>query len=143
MKRPLVAGIIAACWPGLGHVYLREWRRALVWQLMVAGMILIVVPASVLTAEITPTVAGIQDLANQLTTEVSTFGMLTAAAVYGFNVADAMVHARMAIREQAARGKNQCPECGKDLDPDLQFCHWCTARLDAGESLDAGETKES
>ena len=29
----------------------------------------------------------------------------------------------------------ECPECGKELDPDLDFCPWCTTRLtgDAGE----------
>jgi endogenous inhibitor of DNA gyrase (YacG/DUF329 family) len=24
----------------------------------------------------------------------------------------------------------ECPECGKELDPELDFCPWCTTRFD-------------
>ncbi|PSP91758.1 zinc ribbon domain-containing protein, partial [Halobacteriales archaeon QH_8_68_33] len=27
-----------------------------------------------------------------------------------------------------------CPNCGEDLDPDLEFCHWCTERTDTRET---------
>jgi hypothetical protein len=33
-----------------------------------------------------------------------------------------------------ASGSTECPECGKELDPDLDFCPWCTTRLDVGTS---------
>jgi hypothetical protein len=23
-----------------------------------------------------------------------------------------------------------CPHCGNDLDPELEFCHWCTRAVD-------------
>jgi predicted amidophosphoribosyltransferase len=22
-----------------------------------------------------------------------------------------------------------CPNCGKEIDPDIEFCHWCTTEL--------------
>ena len=28
--------------------------------------------------------------------------------------------------------KKRCPHCGKELDPDLDFCPWCTTRLADG-----------
>jgi hypothetical protein len=31
-----------------------------------------------------------------------------------------------------------CPNCGKSVDPGLDFCHWCTERLDAPGDRDAG-----
>ena len=26
-----------------------------------------------------------------------------------------------------------CPHCGREVDPDLDFCHWCTERLSGAE----------
>ena len=26
----------------------------------------------------------------------------------------------------------ECPHCGRETDPDLDFCHWCTEPLDVG-----------
>lgn len=26
-----------------------------------------------------------------------------------------------------------CPHCGREIDPDLDFCHWCTERLPTAE----------
>ena len=30
-KRPLVAALLSFLQPGLGHLYLREWLRAILW----------------------------------------------------------------------------------------------------------------
>jgi predicted amidophosphoribosyltransferase len=42
------------------------------------------------------------------------------------SVGDAYVLAR----QGSSTDGQHCPSCGKELDEDLDFCHWCTQRLD-------------
>ncbi|MFC6836482.1 DUF7575 domain-containing protein [Halomarina ordinaria] len=43
-RRPWLAVALAFVYPGLGHVYLREWLRALLWFLLTVATALVVVP---------------------------------------------------------------------------------------------------
>jgi hypothetical protein len=36
-----------------------------------------------------------------------------------------------------------CPSCGKDVDPDLDFCHWCTERIAAEPDADSDDSGAS
>lgn len=45
-KRPLLAAVLAYICPGLGHVYLREWLRALLWFALMYTTTLLVIPES-------------------------------------------------------------------------------------------------
>ena len=123
-RRALIAGAIGMVGAvlgvaGAGHAYLRKWRRAIAWFSLVLGVGLVLVsafvdPATTSPAEMPPVVT------------VPLLALLLLSAV------DAYVVARRQVdRPQPdADGTVACPNCGKDVDPDLEFCHWCTDRLD-------------
>ena len=130
-KRPWLAVLLTLLIPGLGHLYIREWLRSLAWFLtyVLARRLLLpdeVAPESfsreafVEAAEATPPWASLAVLAVALLCTVEVYIL-----VRRYN--------ERAARERGA-GATTCPACGKELDSDLDFCHWCTTRLD--------ETKE-
>ena len=43
-KRPWLAAVLTVLIPGLGHLYLRLWGRALLWFVIVIGSVLVLVP---------------------------------------------------------------------------------------------------
>lgn len=119
-KRPWFAALLAALATGLGHLYLRRWSRGIGWLVASFGAsILFVDPAAV----------------DAFLTGNWTLGTLLAVAplfiVIGLSVVDAY---RIAQRQNAAASSSDgstesavaCPHCGHDLDPELEFCHWCT-----------------
>jgi hypothetical protein len=150
-KRPWLAALLGTLATGLGHFYLRRWKRGLGWFAVAVGVSALFVPPEAARA-----------LLSGSGGDVATLAPLLAVGVA--SVADAYVLARMSQREarggdKASAGQTpdpespshggsgggpavgpafgsadaECPECGKELDPDLDFCPWCTARL-AGET---------
>ncbi|MFA1610111.1 DUF7575 domain-containing protein [Halobellus rubicundus] len=153
-KRPWLAALLGTLATGLGHFYLRRWRRGLGWFLAAVVTSLVFVPA---------------DAAQALLTGGGDPSALFPMFVVGVaSVADAYVLARASQREARSRtgeptpddaadaesgdarsaatpsgvpgvggtvgeeptDGGTCPNCGKELDPDLDFCPWCTTRLD-------------
>ena len=150
-KRPWLAALLGTLATGLGHFYLRRWKRGLGWVAVALAVSALLVPPEAARA----LVSGGGDLA--------TLAPLLAVGVA--SVADAYVLARMQQREPRDRGGDgasvasesnpksepetgdrsviaagaagrvsgstdaECPECGKELDPELDFCPWCTTRL--------------
>lgn len=126
-KRPLIAVALAFIYPGLGHAYLRRWLRALLWFGLVVSAVVFIVPNDAFeTSESVFT--GVQAVSEQL----STGEALALASILFFNMLDAYVLAAYVDRptpgpdDQAAPS---CPHCGKELDEDLTFCHWCTTEI--------------
>ena len=150
-KRPWLAALLGTLVTGLGHFYLRRWKRGLGWVAAAIAASALLVPPEAARALL----SGGGD--------VTTLAPLLAVGVA--SVADAYVLARMqqretrdragdgaptgstsesepesepeprsrdgpAIGESSGSADAECPECGKELDPDLDFCPWCTARLD-------------
>ena len=122
-KRPWLAALMAVVITGLGHLYLREWFRAAMWYGFALSAALIFIPESSVQALIDsgarPPLA---EIAPILTVQL-------------LSVVDAY---RLAHRRNAMAGQTPCPHCGRPLDEDLQFCHWCTTELevvDEKESL--------
>lgn len=126
-KRPWLAALLAALVTGSGHLYLRRWRRALGWLVVSFGVsVLFVDPAAV----------------DELATGSWNLGTLLAVApmfiVVGLSVVDAYLLAR--LQNVDARPSDTstaseddsipCPHCGSELDPDLEFCHWCTKPIE-------------
>ncbi|WP_226023732.1 zinc ribbon domain-containing protein [Halomicrobium salinisoli] len=133
-KRPWLAALLAAVVTGLGHLYLRRWRRALGWLAAAVG-------ATVLLGE----PAALDALASG--TAVDPLAAAPSLIVGGLSVVDAYLVARaqngLARRTTAADGRlTHCPNCGKELDPDLSFCHWCTADLGEVDVATTDETEE-
>lgn len=132
--RPVLAAVLSALQPGLGHLYLRAWLRAALWAglwfgtlgaaLVSAGVDLSVGDAVVAVLGVFAAMDGIP-----LRSLVPLF------AVTVFATADAYLLARLDDRRRvAAAGAGRCPRCRKELDPSLDFCHWCTITLDGEES---------
>ncbi len=126
-KRPLVAAALGIVYPGLGHVYLRAWHRALLWFAAVVITIIVFVPESLLQGVATPS-----DLL-VVATNVPMEAAVALPMVAIFNAVDAYLTAK---RENAHVEGVRCPNCGKIVDEEISFCHWCTTEfvVDADDS---------
>lgn len=115
-----MAAVLAVIYPGLGHAYLRSWGRALLWFGAVVLTAALLIPSDIL--------AGISTPGDMMTAweAVPTEAAIGVFLVAVFNVIDAYwTGKRLNFAEQGVR----CPACGRPVDEDLSFCHWCTARL--------------
>jgi hypothetical protein len=121
-KRPWLAVVLAIVMPGLGHVYLRSWFRALLWFWMVVLSVVLFVPE-----ELVEGVGSMGD-ALALSSELPFEAQFALFAVIAFSAGDAYWQASRT--KQRVEGK-RCPHCGHELDEELEldFCHWCTQPL--------------
>lgn len=130
-KRPWLAALLALVYPGLGHLYLRAWLRALLWFGLIMSAVVVLVPdlssagagGPMATAE----AAWDATRALPLRTQALLTGMMVLEAF------DAFVLARRtgtAERGDDADAVGTCPNCGRELDEDLDFCPWCSTRLE-------------
>jgi len=125
-KRPLLAVVLAFVFPGLGHFYLRKWGRGLVW----IGLTLAVSTLLVVT--------GTVEMVDEFTTEAVLAAYrarpqeatIASVVISTLNVADAYWVAIRENRSQEIESGRKCPNCGRELDQDIDFCHWCTTRLE-------------
>jgi hypothetical protein len=106
---------------GAGHVYLREWRRAVAWFTFVLGVGLVLLsvfsdPASLANTD--PT-----DLPTTVTAPL--FLLLFLSSLDAYYVASRGVQG-----DGENEGGAKCPHCGGDLDPDVTFCPWCATELE-------------
>lgn len=142
-KRAWLAVLLSFLVPGVGHLYLREWLRAGFWFLTVllAGNLLIpmdAVPADGSFVEIiTETYR-----AAPLVAKLALVGLTFLCMLDAYWLAT-----RSRPRSTTGAGSLTCPNCGKEVDEDLDFCHWCSAELTAPErpaedDLTAGELNE-
>lgn len=132
-KRAFLAGLLALLYPGLGHIYLRAWKRAIGWFLLAIATVALVVPTEVIERvdpldspfAISETIAA-----------AASAGELTALlVVVGFSVADAYLLARRRQpASQSTESAQRCPSCRKELEGDLDFCPWCATELDEATS---------
>ncbi len=161
--RPLFAALLALVLPGLGHLLLRRWGRALVWHgTIVGGTIALFVLYDV--APVDP-LADPSTFAAAVPTEVS----IPVAFLVGLSAVDAYLVGRedattsrappAAVRSHAdgetsagsgspSDGEGRptmtgpgadastetvsevtCPNCGRETDAEIDFCHWCTEPL--------------
>lgn len=124
-KRPLIAVALAFVYPGLGHAYLKRWLRALLWFGLVVSAVVFVIPDSAI--EGSESVLGtVQAVSEQLSLGES----LALVSILVFNMIDAYVLAEHTDRQARRDEVVTCPQCGQELDEDLDFCHWCTTRFD-------------
>ena len=131
-KRPWIAALLVAFATGLGHLYLRRWRRAFGW---VAALFV----AAVLFSDPTPsnvvTPSGASDLRSALPILfVGVLSVLDAYVLARAQNASARRSVSIGRDDVSGRKRASCPNCGKDLDPELGFCHWCTTELNRRET---------
>jgi uncharacterized paraquat-inducible protein A len=140
-RRGVLAAVLGLVYPGLGHVYLRRWLRALAWFALALATAVLVVPPSAIEAFDTQGIQGLVEASKSFGPEVT----LSLLAVRALNVADAYL---VAVRDAAAKAAadamsgdeaaENCPSCGGELDQELDFCPWCTMRF----QRDADEESE-
>jgi hypothetical protein len=126
-KRPWLALLLGALVTGLGHIYLRRWRRATGWILLTVGASYLFVPAEALQTIHSGMLSSVRAIAPVL-------------LVSGLSLLDLYVLTRIQQHQTTAThaAENRvdtltCPHCGKETDPDLQFCQWCTGRFETLE----------
>lgn len=119
-KRAWLAALLCLLATGLGHLYLRRWRRGAGWFLLSYAVGLLVVPASALEGVLQ---------GDPIPLDV----LWPVLAVQAAAAADAYRIAAMTPASEPPDGGESapCPHCGKELDPELDFCHWCTSELPA------------
>lgn len=129
--RPFLAALLAVVQPGLGHLYLRKWVRATLWFGLWVGTVIIVLPVPNLTAS-TAGVAETLAAALNAMEGASIATRLTLLVVTTFSAVDAYW---LAVKDRAAPDAvTRCPNCGKEVDESIDFCHWCTEQLSGERS---------
>lgn len=139
-RRGLVAAGLSLVYPGIGHLYLRAWVRALAWFALAFATTAVLTPPDLLAA------FQQQGLSALTTSDIPQDLTLALLVVRALNVMDAYV---VAVRQAhpsdspddtpdsdagaAAGDPETCPNCGRELDDDIDFCPWCTHELDDDE----------
>lgn len=134
-KRPWLAVLLALVYPGLGHLYLRLWFRSLMWFGLMASSIVVLLPEAAVQqgdTGFTAAFVAVRDGVAALPLESQL--LLTSLTI--LQIVDAYVLARRS-GESGETGP-ECPSCGKELDEDIDFCHWCTTRLEESAADDEG-----
>ncbi len=140
-KRPWLAVLLAIIYPGLGHVYLRKWGRALLWFVVIIASTSFLIPDGAIPESVS--LDALTTAAEAMPLEVSLalliLSLLSVLDAYWLaNRANEM--ARSPVADRDGTGTADCPNCGKELDEDLDFCPWCTERLVEPEEDDDGRT---
>jgi hypothetical protein len=120
-KRPWLAVLLAVLGTGFGHLYLRRWMRAIGWVVVTVGVAFLFVPEAAIDGLLTGgEFAPLDVVPLVLVSAASTFDAYRLAVVNNYVVR---------LRERTTGSIAYCPECGRELDTDLAFCHWCSTRL--------------
>ena len=131
-RRALVAvlvGVLGATVgiAGAGHAYLREWRRAIAWFAFVlgTGLVLLSVYSDPVTAAESP----------------SALPMTVTGPILVLLVLSTLDAYRLALTAgESGDGEGpSCPYCGHEVDPELDFCPWCTERFEEAGAADRAE----
>jgi hypothetical protein len=136
-KRPWLAAVLAFIYPGLGHVYLREWLRAVLWFGLVVSTSTLLIGDSVMA----PLDGGISvDALLAVSQNIPLQATAALFAITALSMVDAFWMAtRENVETEVVEGM-KCPHCGKELEADLDFCHWCTTKLDRPAEPEEGRT---
>lgn len=158
--RPYFAALLCLLVTGLGQLYLRRWLRAFGWFALAFGISLAFVPETaatdVLSGEPVDPFALLPGALVGFASAIDAFILARrevaaepdSARAGGTGPADATEVAPMTGEappvagdaeplEATADQKIDCPACGKPVDPDLGFCHWCTTEFATGGTEDA------
>ncbi|MDZ7849283.1 MAG: zinc ribbon domain-containing protein [Halodesulfurarchaeum sp.] len=131
-RRSLVASILALVYPGLGHLYLRAWLRAIAWFVVALIAAAMVMPESAYAAYEAEGFSGLLEASQNLPMDV----ILSMLVVRVLNALDAYLTGlqKAVTKPESEAAAGTCPECGKDLDEELDFCPWCTTRLEPDDN---------
>ncbi|WP_132057262.1 zinc ribbon domain-containing protein [Halorussus amylolyticus] len=146
-KRPWLGALLAFLLPGLGHVYLREWLRSMMWFAFVVSAVLLFVPipdSAMATAE-SGSMETAWTAAMEATEDLPLEALLPVFVVRIFSAIDAYW---IALRNRGVSDGGDgeegadCPACGRSVDEDLDFCQWCTTPLSGDDEATEAATDE-
>lgn len=133
-RRAWVAVGLTFIYPGLGHAYLRAWLRAAGWVVLSVLVAMALVPPEAVAAVEAGGLEAVVEASANLPAGVT----LPILLVRVLTMADAYWLARRARDATAGDEEDgataDCPECGRSLDEELDFCPWCTTRRPAAEA---------
>lgn len=137
--RPYVAALLGMLVTGLGHLYLRRWLRAVAWIALAFAISVAFVPEStavaVLSGEQVDPITLLPGLLVGLASALDAFRIARQERAQADRRAatnEVFSGAEQVTAEPAADADGEtidCPACGKPVDPDLGFCHWCTTEF--------------
>lgn len=126
-RRAAIAGVLAMVYPGLGHLYLREWIRAIAWFGIGIATAALVMPDEAVQAVQSGGFDALLEVSRNLPTDT----VVALLVIRVFTAIDAVL---LALRVGPAASEEPegpvCPNCGREIDGDIDFCHWCTTRLE-------------
>ena len=134
-KRPWLAAMLAFLQPGLGHLYLRAWIRAVLWFALWFGTLAATVPSvgsGGLLSVAERTLGALAALSPEATIAIGSVTLFSTLDAYWLA---SRVNDRARGTDDGARN---CPHCGREVDADLDFCHWCTEPIDPGVDREYG-----
>lgn len=130
--RPYLAGLLGTLATGFGHLYLRRWLRGLGWIALAFAVTAAFVPEQTMDA-----IAAGETLSNE-TALYPTMVVQLAGAFDAFMLAyrentgvDTAIDPDIDVPVVSDGDEDTvtCPNCGKEVDADLNFCHWCTTEF--------------
>ncbi|RQH03237.1 zinc ribbon domain-containing protein [Natrarchaeobius oligotrophus] len=137
--RALAAAGLSVLLPGAGHALIKDWLRMLVFSgLYFTAVVLFLPPPNEIAA-----VGSLTESMEFVASEIDTMGQFVLSFIVLFAAIDATFRALgfpPGSNGDSADGPS-CPHCGKELDEDLSFCHWCTTRLEPEEPEEPGESE--
>jgi len=126
-KRPWLAAALSLLYPGVGHLYLREWLRSALWFGLLLTASLVLLPANAVPE--TVSVDAVLETSRQL----PLYAQLTMTVLIILCMLDAYTLANRhneAAASAAGEPTRRCPSCRHTLeDPDIDFCPWCAEPL--------------
>ena len=128
-RKGVLAAALSLIYPGFGQAYLRKWLRALGWFALSLVTVYLLVPHATLQTYQHALETG--NVAMLTSVSLPIEATLSVLAVRLCNGIDAyFVAIRQSTPSRATDGQPTCPACGRTLDTDLDFCPWCTTRLE-------------
>ncbi len=124
LARALIAASLSLLFPGIGHAVIRDWVRAMFFS----GLFVMAIALAFSTDQLSA-MTSIDGIWTALTQETSQLDRFMFGFLVLFAATDALFRGLGTIGSNDVEGPT-CPHCNRELDTDLEFCHWCTARLE-------------
>ncbi|MFD1565703.1 zinc ribbon domain-containing protein [Haloarchaeobius amylolyticus] len=132
--RAILAAGLSVIMPGAGHVLSRDWLRAAVFAGLFLAASAFLLPIEQLAAAEPTSYDEAITQATAMAENIDPMAQFFLSFIALFATIDAAFRA-LGYSSGSTADEATCPECGKDVDEDLAFCHWCTTRLES-DTLD-------
>ncbi|QLK24916.1 zinc ribbon domain-containing protein [Natrinema zhouii] len=133
--RAIFAAGLSVIMPGAGHALVRDWLRAAVFAGLFLAASAFFLPLDQLTAA--GPITSVDQALEQATVVAENTDPMAQFLLSFLSLFAAIDATFRALSYSSGEGTDAaeptCPECGKEIDADLEFCHWCTTRLEPVE----------